>query len=596
MDSVQSQHTIRAQDTARTSVLRHSTPLGLALALALALPSLAQAISIGDIVLQSHLGEPLKAKVSLSVNDNDAISADCLSLTTPAAGMGSPDDFLTQASLSLQQDKGTAVLIRGSQPVNKMFVRLQLQVRCPGQGSVSRTFTLLPSLETPSGPPPVVEPRVIQSATTGSAIPIKTKPASSARAPSRPRQPDRSQPDRSQPVPATPVQTDENRSAPITRKAPEIGEFHLRLSTNVIDTSRIGKLSGAERDKILAQQRQLDQDDQTAKFLALQNQVVQLQEELKLMRLQMAQGIAPVAQSAPPAVPPQPVSAPAVRPKPATPAAPAPAAEPTSDLPVNLALALGAILLLLLGLRQYNKRLKSQWTGENIVLDDSEITPAPVSLAPAQPAAINKIAEELPREAPALAATMLAPEPVAPAQPVFSTEPQQESDWVIEEAELYAVHGHPELAIQILERLLDQSSDKPQAWLLLLSILSSMERREEFEEAARRFAAIDTSHTYWKEVQALGQRIDKDNPLYFGEVTEVHEPVPLNKANRRPLGAILLHTGALTEENLMDVLAQFNPNRDGRIGAFLIKLGLINNEQLEEALQIQRAEREADNA
>jgi tetratricopeptide (TPR) repeat protein len=584
MDSVQSQHTIRAH-TVPTWVLRHSIPLGLALALSL--PCLAQAIGIGDIVLQSHLGEPLKAKVSLSLGDNESISADCLALTVPDSG--SPDDFLTQASVSLQQDKGTTVLIRGLQPLNQMFVRLQLQVRCPGQGSVSRTFTVLPSPDAAPGALPIVDPSPIQSPTTGTATPIKTKPASRPASAPSPRQSNRN------PRAATKLaQASDDRSAPITRKAPEIGEFHLRLSTSVIDTSRIGKLDEAERNKILAQQRQLDQDDQTASFLALQHQVVELQEELKLMRLQMAQGITPAAGSAP--APARPASAPAAA-APAKPAAPAaaPVPEPDTGLVGNLTLALIAILLLLLGLRQYNKRLKSQWTGASIVLEDGEVDPVPAPAQPAQPSPLTE-ATPLPSDkVPAPAAPESVPVPVPPTQAAV-TEPQQESDWVIEEAELYAVHGHPDLAIQILEKLLEQSPDKPQAWLLLLSILSSLDRREDFEQAAHRFATLDTEQTYWKEVQALGQRIDKDNPLYFGEVTEVHEPVLLSKANRRPLGAILLDIGALTEEQLMDALAQFNPRRDGRIGAFLIKHELIDNEQLEEALRIQRAEREADAA
>lgn len=595
MDSVQSQHTAQTpRRVGRAFVLRHATPLGLTLVLSL--PGIAQAISIGDIVLQSHLGEPLKARIALTVASTESLDESCLSLVSPSADQGNPDDFLTQASVSLQQDKGSSlVLIRGSQPINKVFIRLQLQVRCPGQGSISRTFTVLPSLE--SAAAPTSAPSLIQSPTTGTATPIKTKKAA-APTPTRSGKILHSKPVRSQPA-----QANEERSAPISRKAPEIGEFHLRLSTDVIDTSRLSKLSEAERNKLRAQQHQLDQDDQTANFLALQHQVIQLQEELKLVRVQMGQPLSAAAQSAPISTQPSalPVAKPAAPAKsaPAKPVAPAPVIEPESDLMNHLALALGVILLILLGLRQYNKRMKSHWTGESIVQEDDAANP---TIFPATLVKVTKTeaAPVVPVAPTAVEATatpkILVTESVAAPEPAPSLEPQQESDWVVEEAELYAVHGHPELAIRILEKLLDQSPDKPQAWLLLLSILSSLDRHEEFESAARRFAATDSNRTYWKEVQALGQRIDKDNPLYFGEISEVHEPVPLHKPNHRPLGAILLDTGALTEEVLMGVLAQFNPKRDGRIGAFLIQHGLISNEQLETALQIQRVERAAESA
>ncbi|BBE51634.1 hypothetical protein OYT1_ch2109 [Ferriphaselus amnicola] len=598
MDSVQSQHTAQMQRrTARAFVLRFTSPL--ALSLALALPCIAQAVSIGDIVLQSHLGEPLKARVSLSLASNETVDEGCLTLIAPSAEQGNPDEFITQASLSLQQDKDrSVVLIQGNQPINKAYVRLQLQVRCPGQGSISRTFTALPSLESSPSAETPAEPSLIQSPTLGTAIPIKTRSAAKDTAPSSPKA------RRSKRVKTNQTaQAKDDRSAPISRKAPEIGEFHLRLSTDVIDTSRVGKLSEADRNKLLAQQRLLDQDDQTANFLALQHQVMQLQEELKLVRVQMGQAVSEPAQatsmeSAQPAAQSQPAAVPTAKPTPVKATTPPPVIEPESDLMSNLALALGAILLILVGLRQYNKRMKAQWTGESIVQDSDEPT---LPLAPANltPVAVSQDVAPVTSSAEVVVtpAAVVAPEPIiAVAPPVKPAEPPQESDWVVEEAELYAVHGHPELAIQILEKLLDQSPDKPQAWLLLLSILSSLDRHEEFESAARRFAATDSNRTYWKEVQALGQRIDKDNPLYFGEISEVHEPVPLHKPNHRPLGAILLDTGALTEEVLMGVLAQFNPKRDGRIGAFLIQHGLISNEQLETALQIQRVERAAESA
>lgn len=584
MKSAQHRHTVQLpRNTTKAFVPRFAAPLGLILALSL--PGIAQAVSIGELVLQSRLGEPFHAKVGLTIDPSETVDADCLSLSVPADTL-SPDEFLTQANLTLHNEKGiSTVLIQGKQPLNNVFIRVQLQVRCPGQGSISRTFIALPSPEISSPDLPDTA-SLIQSPTSDSTLSIKNKFVARTET-ARPKKPRRSNKSN-----AKPAHADADRPAPISRKAAGEGEFRLLLSTRLLDTAG-SKLSDEERAKL---PRLLDMDDRTAEMLALQYQVKQLQSELNEMRMQMkmSTNLPGVA---------SPSSAPVATPTKAAPAvATSSVWDDISGLFSSPALALVAILLLLIGLRQYNKRTKPRWNddpSQDSAHDEAALFPSnlakvtptvvipPKSAEPAPPAATTPTETSVPK-------TSVASDTAKPIADIADAAP--EADWVIEEAELYAVHGHPELAIQILEKLLDQSPDKPQAWLLLLSILSSLDRKPEFESAARRFAAVDGSRTYWKEVQALGQRIDKDNPLYFGEIGETHEPVPLAKVNRRPLGAILLDTGALTEEVLMGVLASFNPKRDGRIGAFLVKHGLISNEQLENALQIQRMEREADAA
>jgi hypothetical protein len=574
------------------------------LALALTCSGTAQAVGIGDITLLSRLGEPLKARVALSAGPEESLNESCLALEIPGTEHGNPDEFITHASLTLQENKGNPeVLIVGIQPINTAFVRLLLQVRCEGHGRVSRTFTLLPGLENTLSQPP--EPALIQSPTTDT-----TTATGQPSAPPRPRAGTGVK--RSKPAPA--VSTG-GEPPPSARSRKEAEKFKLRLSTNMIEAGPGTKLNEAERNQLQAQRQLLDQDDQTASFLALQHQVKLLQDELTEMRRQMGVPVsAPLAAASAPRA--QSQAAPAPRLGPAS--APAPATDAGLDLAWTdyLALGLVAALLLLLGVRLYRKHLKSRWTGESLL--DEEETATPESAPVLFPRNLSKVGTGSPppvpmsaSEPPAVAVQPAAP--VAPAtppaaqdiyvpesistmtQPVAGLDEPQEADWVIEEAELYAVHGHPELAIQILEKLLDQSSEKPQAWLLLLSILSSLDRRDDFERTARRFATFAHSRAHWKEVQALGQRIDRDNPLYFGDPGIAQEAVvPLPKLHRRPLGAILLDNGALSEEVLMGVLAQFNPKRDGRIGAYLMQHGLITNEQLETALHIQRAEMEAD--
>ena len=102
-----------------------------------------RAVGFGDFALQSYLGQPLRAKVALTLAADEVVDSGCLSLGY--SDSGNPEEFITQAALSLQTD-GKAILIRGIQPLNRAFARLMIQVKCPGQGSFNRTFTLLPEV------------------------------------------------------------------------------------------------------------------------------------------------------------------------------------------------------------------------------------------------------------------------------------------------------------------------------------------------------------------------------------------------------------------------------------------------------------------
>ncbi|MBI5918018.1 MAG: hypothetical protein HY849_01410 [Nitrosomonadales bacterium] len=604
----------RATDTRRET--RHALPAASTLALAvwLALPNSALALSIGDLELRSALGHPLVARVALNLAPGESVDDSCFSLTVPDAQ--NADEYLTQAQLALQNDGSSPrLVIRGTQALNSPFIRLQLQVKCAGQGSISRSFVALPDLapelpRTSANPEPSVE------------VPADSRwidaPTASAAAPATPAAPRRFAPRPA--VTPKPTQPAESHSiaAPARRTAPtENGSFHLRLSTGSIDTSRLGRISKEERAQLLAQQKQLDAaDDRTSDVLALQQQVKDLQSELSEIRLKlkMTQPMteaaeAPASQPAPapvasqPAAAAAPQAAPTAKNPPAkTPPPPQPA--PETSLTTYLAVGLSALLVALLGLRFYQQKIKQRWTGEDIwqhPKEDILEQPATVAAKPPQPVVVP-VAPPAPA---VIEAQPMREEPSIQAvhSPVVAEPPQQEmtqaeqdfsseTDSMIEEAELYAVHGHPDLAVKILTKLIEESPEKSQAWLLLLSIYSSLDRRDDFEQAARQFASIDRDGLYWKEVQALGHRIDEDNPLYFGQTSSASE-VPrttLQKTHRRPIGGILLDIGALSEEELMDALAQFHPKRDGRFGGFLLSLGQITQAQLDEALHIQHQE------
>lgn len=160
-----------------------------------------------------------------------------------------------------------------------------------------------------------------------------------------------------------------------------------------------------------------------------------------------------------------------------------------------------------------------------------------------------------------------------------------EVDSMIEEAELYAIHGHLNNAMEILNNIILQYPEKVEVWLLLLSIFRSNTRQ--FEVIARKFLQTIGRNDTWRDVQEAGRSIDPNNPLYF----DANSQEVRNKPNkRRLLGNILLEMQAISERELESSLLNFDHLRDGRLGAYMVVLGLIKQNQLEEALKVQEKE------
>ena len=158
-----------------------------------------------------------------------------------------------------------------------------------------------------------------------------------------------------------------------------------------------------------------------------------------------------------------------------------------------------------------------------------------------------------------------------------------EVDSMIEEAELYAIHGHLNNAMEILNNIILQYPERIEVWLLLLSIFRGNARQ--FEVIARKFLQTFGRNDTWREVQEAGRSTAPENPLYFDPDT------PHIKPNRRRLlGNILVDMQALSGNDLENNLRHFDHLRDGRLGRYLVASGMINQSQLDEALRIQEKE------
>jgi hypothetical protein len=177
---------------------------------------------------------------------------------------------------------------------------------------------------------------------------------------------------------------------------------------------------------------------------------------------------------------------------------------------------------------------------------------------------------------------------VVTASPMTFGKEVSEVDLMLEEAELYANHGHPATAVKIAQEIIKLDPSKSAAWSLLLSSYSSLGKAVEFEEAAREFLKHHKDSLLWGRIQALGRTLDQDNPLYAGNDNDspalLHDAAP-----RRTIGDILIEMGVLSEETLLSWLDTFDPKKHGRFGGYLLTYKVITLEQLNNALLLQQA-------
>lgn len=554
----------------------------LAASVMLALPGASHGLGLGEITLQSRLGEPLRAQVSLFAASNERVDDSCLALLPPEAS-GDRSGYLLRANLSIKtKGEQQYISIASSSPLNDVFARLRLQVKCPGIGSLVKTFTVLPD-------PGSISP---QEPETGAALPSASSPAAAPaekqgepQAAAESAHAQTASPERKKPAERKPPKTSRERHrAPTTKSAEKRQEvFRLKLSGDPIDASRIGKISPEERAALLAQKKLLDADDQTASFLALQHQVKLLQDELGAIKLQLAQlGASSVPTTA--AIP-QPAAVTDSTQTSPQPAVKRPAIQQSNVYLQNglfAVLGLLAILLLWQGLRRYTKA-KSRMgldifkEAEPLPVQSMPVVSEPTPPAPKVETKPQITPAPLPPSAPAAAA------PAPPAPPLEAD--VREEDAMLDEAKLYASHGRPAKAVEILQDLVTRWPAKDDAWLLLLSVLSSLGDAAEFGIAAREFSKHHPDSPSWNMIQALGRTLEPDEPLYENQQATVARLLSANAAEpRRQIGDILMGMGALSRQDLQNCLEDYNPEKHGRFGGYLVTRKAITLAQLDQAL------------
>ncbi len=123
---------------------RSSLAAGIALAIMQMQP--AKALSLGELRVQSGLGQPFVGTTTARIGPGETIASACI--TAPANGSGGLD---SPAGLEVIAQKGAtpgnyAVQIRTTQPLYEPMYEIRLQIDCPGGVALSKSYVVMLNL------------------------------------------------------------------------------------------------------------------------------------------------------------------------------------------------------------------------------------------------------------------------------------------------------------------------------------------------------------------------------------------------------------------------------------------------------------------
>ncbi|MEX0976100.1 MAG: hypothetical protein WDZ50_03270 [Woeseia sp.] len=118
----------------------------------------AAALELGQISVQSTLGQPLRASIAYALGPNESIHSSCIFLRPAIASRGLPEIRNAMVNVS-----NSAIHLTGSTAVREPLLTLQLVVDCPYSANLSREYALFVEPSARSQAAPVV-------ATTGPTV------------------------------------------------------------------------------------------------------------------------------------------------------------------------------------------------------------------------------------------------------------------------------------------------------------------------------------------------------------------------------------------------------------------------------------------
>ncbi len=140
----------------------------------------AAALELGDINVQSTLGQPLRASISYALQPNEQIAAYCITLKPGLANNGLP--AITSANITVADG---IISLTGRTAIREPLMTLRVDVACPYTPNLSREYMLFIDPAAPAvAAEPATTPAVV--ATTPAAAIEQPAPQAAVQAPRRP--------------------------------------------------------------------------------------------------------------------------------------------------------------------------------------------------------------------------------------------------------------------------------------------------------------------------------------------------------------------------------------------------------------------------
>lgn len=117
----------------------------------------AAALQLGELEVQSALGQPLRASIAFALSPNEKLYDYCVALKPGTSADGLP--MLSKATLSVANGR---ILLSGSVPLREPMLALQIAVQCNYTANLTRSYTIMLD---PYRPVSAVSTRSVQSNT-----------------------------------------------------------------------------------------------------------------------------------------------------------------------------------------------------------------------------------------------------------------------------------------------------------------------------------------------------------------------------------------------------------------------------------------------
>lgn len=479
----------------------------------------AHALGLGEIQVNSSLGEPLNARVDL----RELSYADAHDLRVRQAsieeyqniGLQYPGGIRFNFQFVNEQGKQPFIDISTLRPIDEPFLTLLLEVSS-ASGKILRDYTFLLD----PAPDLFVSARAVSSAAAAQQIGQAGTTSAAAEAAQGMVQPPV--------VRSTKHKKRKKRisggvvpmpTEPVVRRAGEIpgesggirrpgGTLALSLSTSLsISRGEPGQpgaapaMGDALQEELIAREKMLN--ELNAQISEIQAAIKNLQSKISRPAGAVVAESGVLAQSAAASSIPATTEAAAGKPKIPAPAATAPRAETkaTSGLMVRfwsrVALVFALLIVAAGAVFWYRQRKFKQESGREII---EEAIDAGTATTPAEVVGAPGEVGEQPIKMPAYKGLK--------SVPVSS----QEYDF-LEQADIYLRFGHDKLAEDVLRKAININPINPHGYLTLLGIYETRGDAKSFYALAQQLKAIGNAAD-WRKVAEMGRKLDPNNPFY----------------------------------------------------------------------------------